>query len=372
MTAHARTEIVVLGGGYAGLAAALRLAPQHRVTLVEPRERFVERVRLHQVAAGQAGAVHPYEKILAGTGIRHVTGRAARLDTAGGRVEVETNDGQHLDLGYDRLVYALGSRTKVPALVPATAGTGTTRVYSAETAADLATRMAGRSGKRNGRLAVVGGGLTGIEMATELGEAHPDCEIRLLTAGSLAATLSEPARRHLRSTLDRLGVRVQEDAPVEDPDEVDADAVLWSAAMTPTTGLAAEAGLALDEHGRVRVDAALRSVSHPEIVVAGDAGAGWRMACATAMPTGAHAAGTILQEARGAAAPPFRLKYVLVCMSLGRSDGLVQVLHTDDRPRDLVLTGRPAAWVKERIVSSTIGLLSYAARHPAALRTLLF
>ncbi|GAA4603664.1 hypothetical protein BJY16_004700 [Actinoplanes octamycinicus] len=59
-------------------------------------------------------------------------------------------------------------------------------------------------------------------------------------------------------------------------------------------------------------------------------------------------------------------------MSLGRSDGLVQVLHADDRPRDLVLTGRPAAWVKERIVSGTAGVLGYAAKHPAVLSGLLF
>ncbi|WIM99360.1 FAD-dependent oxidoreductase [Actinoplanes oblitus] len=371
MTADTRTDIVVLGGGYAGLTAALRLAPRHRVTLVDPRDRFVERIRSHQVAAGQDGAVHPYRKLLAGTGIRHVAGRAVALDPAGRTVAVETGDGHRLDLGYQRLVYALGSRTRVPALVPAPATAGATRVYSAETAAALAARLAGRDAPV-GRLAVVGGGLTGIEMATELAEAHPDLEIRLLTAGTLAATLSEPARDHLRATLDRLGVEVEEGSAVDDPDRVDADAVLWSAAMAPATELAAEAGLALDEQHRIRVDAALRSVSHPEIVVAGDAGAGWRMACATAMPTGAHAAGTILREARGVPARPFHLKYVLVCMSLGRSDGLVQVLHRDDRPRDLVLTGRPAARVKELIVSGTAGLLGYAGKHPAALRALLF
>ncbi|MGW3568423.1 FAD-dependent oxidoreductase [Streptomyces sp. NPDC000941] len=54
------------------------------------------------------------------------------------------------------------------------------------------------------------------------------------------------------------------------PEEVDADAVLWAASMTANTELAARAGLDLDTAGRIRVDAALRSTSHPEIYAAGD------------------------------------------------------------------------------------------------------
>lgn len=49
----ARGRVVVLGGGYAGTMAALRLAPYARVTLVDPSDRFTERVRLHELAAGR-------------------------------------------------------------------------------------------------------------------------------------------------------------------------------------------------------------------------------------------------------------------------------------------------------------------------------
>ncbi len=312
--------------------------------------------------------------------------------------------GERLDLGYDRLVYALGSRTAVPAqtstgvigrTAPAhiaaaegtasaagtvgVAGTGgvdeldrggfgsvdrgDSRLYTAETAAGLAAVMAGRGG----RLAVVGGGLTGIEMASELAEAHPGWEVRLVTAGGLAPTLSGAGRAHIRAVLGRLGVRVEENTAVAGTDEIDADAVLWSASMTPNTELATAAGLATDEHGRIRVDSALRAASQPAIVVAGDSGAGWRMACATAMPTGVHAAGTVLREARGEAARPFRLRYLTACISLGRSDALLQPLHNDDRPRDTVLTGRAAVWAKETIVAGTVGTLRRAARHPVVL-----
>jgi NADH dehydrogenase FAD-containing subunit len=73
------------------------------------------------------------------------------------------------------------------------------------------------------------------------------------------------------------------------------------------------------------------------------------MACATAMPAAQHAARTVAAVLAGREPRPWRFRYAIRCVSLGRSDGLVQVVHTDDRPRDLVLTGRAAARIKEAI-----------------------
>ena len=55
MTDHnATTNVVVIGGGYAGTTAAnhLRMRTDVNITLVNPRPKFVERIRLHQHAAG--------------------------------------------------------------------------------------------------------------------------------------------------------------------------------------------------------------------------------------------------------------------------------------------------------------------------------
>lgn len=60
MTKHnsGRTEVVVIGGGYAGVLAANRLTGRDdvAVTLVNPRPTFVERLRLHQLVAGSDDA----------------------------------------------------------------------------------------------------------------------------------------------------------------------------------------------------------------------------------------------------------------------------------------------------------------------------
>ena len=56
------TEVVVIGGGYAGVMAANRLTQRDdvAVTLINPRPAFVERIRLHQLVGGSHDAVVDY------------------------------------------------------------------------------------------------------------------------------------------------------------------------------------------------------------------------------------------------------------------------------------------------------------------------
>ncbi|MEW1549253.1 NAD(P)/FAD-dependent oxidoreductase [Streptomyces tsukubensis] len=364
-----KPQVTVLGAGYGGLLAALRLAPHARVTLVDPADRFTERVRLHERAAARTDISHPLAGLLRGTGIRHVAARATALDPAA--LTVTTDDGQVLP--YDRLVYALGSRTGIPA--PATTASDAapavesrSRLHTAESAAALRDRMRGAPGSA----AVVGGGLTGIEMAAELAETYPDWSVRLLSSGPVAAGHSARSRDHVRTVLSGLGVRVEEGVAVPGPEAVDADTVVWSASMVPNTGLASAAGLTLDPAtGRIAVDETLRSVSHPEIYAAGDAAAAHnatagalRMGCATALPTGSRAASSIISGFRGEQPAPLKFAYVIQCVSLGRRDGVVQFVRGDDSPRSRSLTGRTAARFKEQIVLSTIRTFQLARRTP--------
>src|SRR5690242_15335993 len=101
-------RILVLGGGYAGILSALRLA--HRglgaqVLLVNSSPEMVERIRLHELAAGSPPPRRPIAELLRGSGVELVVGKVTALDLeqqfatlADGRV-----------LPFDRLIYALGS-----------------------------------------------------------------------------------------------------------------------------------------------------------------------------------------------------------------------------------------------------------------------
>src|SRR5689334_18904298 len=114
MTAQ-RTHIVVIGGGYAGTLAAnhLRLRADVNITLVNPRRAFVERIRLHQMAAGTRTATVDYGTLL-GDGIKLVVDSAERINTADRQVELAST----FVLDYDYLIYAVGSTGVVPAAVP--------------------------------------------------------------------------------------------------------------------------------------------------------------------------------------------------------------------------------------------------------------
>jgi NADH:ubiquinone reductase (H+-translocating) len=197
------TRIVVVGAGYAGLAAA-KLAARWtgaEVTLVNAGDRFVERVRLHQLAAGQPLRDLPLAGLLRGTGVRLVVDRVTGIDAATRTVRLGGRE-----LGYDRLVYAAGSQADLDS-VPGAAR----YAYPLASYPEASRLRAHLADSGDGEtVAVVGGGLTGIEAAAELAETLPRLKVRLVTGGVLGEALSLRGRRYLWRTFERLGVDVRE------------------------------------------------------------------------------------------------------------------------------------------------------------------
>jgi NADH dehydrogenase FAD-containing subunit len=361
-------HIVVLGAGYTGLTAAKLLARRATVTLVNNRERFVERMRNHQLATGQRLRDVPLRDLLRGTGVRLLVDQVTRIDPDQRHVELASGAEP---VRYDLLVYALGSHADLDA-VPG-AAEHATAIADAERAALLHDRMRPAS-----TVAVVGGGLTGIEAATELAETYPDRTVRLVTGDTLGPALSEPGQAHLYRAFDRLGIRLHEHAPVakvaadglllESGDRVGADAVVWTTGFR-VPQLAREAGLAVGDNGRMLVDGTMRSVSHPDVYAIGDAaathrpdGRELRMGCGPGGLAAACAVRAIGDRMAGRTPRQLRVDFDGQCISLGRKDGLVQYAGSNDRPIGPMLTGRMAAMVKEGIVRGAGGL---GLRHPA-------
>ncbi|MFY0536623.1 FAD-dependent oxidoreductase [Nannocystis pusilla] len=210
-----------------------------------------------------------------------------------------------------------------------------------------------RIAARSGRVAVCGGGLTGVEIATELAEALPGLRVELVAASEIVPGLSRKAREHARAVLGRLGVVVREEVRVTAvaADHLDSaagpigfDLCAWAAGFRAVP-LLAGLGLPMAADGRVIVDAYLHA--RPDLLVAGDAaacaaaGGGWLGAgCKTAMPMAAHAADTAVAELTGGAVHEFRYADPGYCVSLGRRDGIVQFMDGAG-PRERIVKG---AW----------------------------
>jgi NADH dehydrogenase len=375
MTAQ-RTHIVVIGGGYAGTLAAnhLRLrADIADITLVNPRPVFVERIRLHQLAAGTGTAAVDYGTLL-GNGIRLVVDGAERINTAARTVELTS--GAVLD--YDYVIYAVGSTGAIPALVPG----GADFAYSvAEFEHAELLRDALGELHPDAPVTVVGAGLTGIETASELAEQGR--RVTLVCGGALGPSLSKPGRRSVAKWLRRLGVDVLETSVVAqvrsdavvlaDGAELPSAVTVWTAGFS-VPDLAARSGLRTDELGRLLTDETLTSVDDPRIVAAGDAAAPsghpLRMSCQAAIPLGAQAANTVLSRIAGTPAAAINQAFTGQCVSVGRSYATVQFARPDDTPVNFFIGGRLAAPIKEAVCKGTVWGIRREAAKPGWYRWL--
>jgi NADH dehydrogenase FAD-containing subunit len=358
------TQIVILGAGFAGMMAAQRLArklPQDRatITLINASDAFIERTRLHQVAAGQHPKAYPIHKMLSPRA-RFVHGRATAIRPNQKQVMIETASGTQ-SRAYDFLIYALGSRTD-RARIP-----GLEHVFTLDASDSTGLSAAlKRAAATGGRVLVIGGGLTGMEAATEVAESFPSLRVALATRGALGDDLSPAGAAYVRAVFARHAIAIHDNtaiARIEPGCAVTATGerlpfdVCINCAGLVAPALVREAGLAVNASGQLVTDAFMRSVSHPEVYGAGDAAVfedaadmPLRMACATAIPMGAHVAENVAAAVLGKPQQPFAFGYVLRCISLGRKDALVQPVSTDDAPKPRVVTGRRAVWTKEAIL----------------------
>ena len=366
---HTHTNVVVIGGGYAGTLAANRLQtrPDVDVTLVNPRPNFVERIRLHQLVAGTGSAAVDYDKVLHRR-VRLVVDEATGIDAPARRVELASGD----VLDYDYLIYAVGSTAATPSLPGAEFAL---RIGEFEFADQLRDRLAELH--PDAPVCVVGGGLTGIETAAELAQRR--ASVTLVCGGRLGPSLSEPGRRSVARQLARLGATVLEAKSVtevrpdavalSDGSELPSALTIWTAGFG-VPRLAADSGLTTDAVGRLLTDETLTSIDDARIVAAGDAaspsGMPLRMSCQAALPLGAQAANTVLSRIAGDQPAVVNQAFVGQCISVGRSGATFQIANLDDSVRRLYIGGRTAAMIKEFICRGTVNYLAKEARKPGS------
>ena len=369
-------RVVVLGAGYAGLPAVNRMAKQTfrdevELVLVSTHDQFVERPRLHQVASGQARPSLPLRDFLR-PGIDLRLGRVHQLDVEARALHFGGSD-QQWSLQYDTLLYAPGSTIDLQVPGAAVHAHSVATPGSARQIASLLTHAP------TARVVVCGGGLTGLELASEFADSSRALEVTLVTRGELGDWLSTRARGYVRDALDELGVQVLDHTTISsvqphhvetNREDVPFDVCVWAGGFV-VPQLAAEAGLRVDAAGRVVTTSSLHSVSHDDVFAIGDAaavpgpwGTALAMGCRTGGFTGPIAADAVVARLSGRTAPTFKFRYIHECISLGRQRHVIQFLDKDGTAVSRTLRGRKARLYKNVVLNAG----RWTAKHPGPYR----
>jgi NADH dehydrogenase len=304
-----RQQVVIIGGGFGGLAAAqsLKRAPVE-VTLIDRRNFHLFQPLLYQVATGwlsPANIASTLRMMLK----RQKNARVLLAEVTGIDVEKRQailSDGQ---VDYDALIVATGSRhhyfgnDRWQAVAPG--------LKTIEDATEIRRRifLAFESAERESdaakqevllTFAIVGGGPTGVELAGALAEIAHDIlkhEFRRIDPSKTRIFLIEGGERILPTypqelstkaseSLKRLGVTVRVNSFVSDisaevvsikqgetQERIPCRTVIWAAGVEASPlgkSLAKSSGTKLDRAGRVEVEPDLTIAGHPEIFVIGD------------------------------------------------------------------------------------------------------
>lgn len=367
-----RPRVVVVGAGFAGLAATQELAKSGAlVTLVDRNPYATFQPLLYQVATagmGTADVSYPIRTFAAKwPNVR--ARRAALSKVLAEERRVEFEDGSALD--YDYLVLATGVTTNwlnVPG-----SRENALPIYSLSDAAVLRRRLqhyledtaAGR--RASTHVVVVGAGATGVEMAGTLAElqrytiplTHPE-----LRPDQTSVTLVErfefvlaPYKPRLRDSaakaLRKRGVRlrlgatvaaVEPDAVVlEDGTRLPSDVTMWALGVTapPEVG---SWGLPQGKGGRITLTEGLNVPEHPEIFVAGDLSGPPNPLPQLAQPAiqmGKHVGKQIIAAAHGQPMQPFSYRDPGIMATVGRAEAVLQLSN------GLTMRGLPAwlVWI---------------------------
>src|ERR1700729_2786764 len=298
--------VVIVGGGFGGLAAAkgLKCSPVP-VLLIDRANHHVFQPLLYQVATsvlapGQIAS--PIRSLLAEQSNTSVMlGNVTGVDAVSKQVIVDADDKVGIRISYDYLVLATGAthsyfgHDEFAAFAP-----GLKSLADAESLRNHLLEAFERAeieddpGRREALMAfvMVGAGPTGVEMASAIAvmtkttlrkdfrridpeSAHivlADMASRPL--GTFSEKLSEAARQHMVSLgIDvRLGKPVQAidgDGVVIGDERIHAKTVVWTAGVAPSPA-GKWLGCAVDRAGRVRIQPDLSIPGHPEIFVVGD------------------------------------------------------------------------------------------------------
>lgn len=302
-------RICILGGGFGGLYTALRLSQlpwekpdRPEIVLVDRNDRFLFSPLLYELLTGELQTweiAPPFEEILANTGVRFIQGTVAEVQLEEKRVRLRSGQA----LSYDRLVLALGGETpldRVPGAAEyAIPFRNVTDAY--RLAEKLRSLLSSDADKI--RIAIVGAGYSGVELACKLADRLGERgRLRLVEMGdTILRTSPDFNRETARTALTQRGVWIDFETTVDSlssdtialtykgqTDTIPVDVVLWTVG-TEVAPAIKTLPLKKNARGQLTAHPTLQVIDYPEVFAVGDL-ADIRDATGQLVPTTAQAA----------------------------------------------------------------------------------
>ncbi len=317
MGKHRDAKIVVVGGGFAGIAAVAELGKRADVVWLDPRPSFEFTPNIHELVSGvkDADALRlSRARVAKRLDVEWIAESAQRLELGAHRVHTDRDR----SLDYDALILAPGS---VVAGLDLPGVREHARPFATIEDAEAIARAA-RVRAALGRpvtITVVGGGFTGVEVLGELLRLRrrvDGLQLRIVESGPrLMKDRPKQVGRRLRQIAEkrdvelRLGTRIArvgaDHIELTSGETLASDLTIWAVGRTASP-LLVEAGLT--RGADVLVQASLQTLAWPRVFVAGDAA---RLAepaekqALIALQLGAHAARSALRHVDGKSPRPY-------------------------------------------------------------------
>ncbi|NRG16381.1 FAD-dependent oxidoreductase [Rhizobiales bacterium] len=327
------SDIIILGGGFAGVWAAMSAAAERKaatgrdisITLVSKDPCLTIRPRLYEGAAGEMRV--PLAPLLKTIGVDLTIATARDIDPAARSVIL--SDGR--TLSYRRLVLATGSRLK---RIPVRgADEYCHSVDTFEEAARFDERLAGLPDTATA--VVIGASFTGLELATEL-RARMGAMARIVLidhAERAGIELGPNLRAAIEEALGecrietRFGRAVERisasEVMLDDGERIETDVTVLATGMEASPLTKSIPG-ERDRHGRLTVDRDLKATGTNDVFAAGDTANVLAddthevfMSCQHAMPLGQFAGHNALRDLLGLPTRVFRKEFYATCLDLG-------------------------------------------------------
>ncbi len=340
-------NIVIVGGGFAGIKTALELGNKQgfEITLISERSNFEYHGALYRSGTGRSPleVVIPLRDILKRTkNVKFAQDKIVGIDANKKRVVSETGN----IYPYDKLVLAMGNVVNYFGLsdmdeLSMSLDTIGSTIRLRHKLKDLF-----RSPAKSVRIAVVGGGSAGVELAGELDHfAQLVAEKYKTPAKKVEAVLIEGSDRVLPSLLpqaskkaltrlQKLGVRVLLNTQLNlckpgkaclDSGDLEVDLIIWTAGSHAANFYANHPRLFAMERGRVKVDQYLHASGHTDVYVLGDnASTPYSGMAQTALLDAKFIATNLLREQAGKSPFWYRARKPIYAVPIGPNWAIIQ------------------------------------------------